>query len=322
VRNGLETSYIYIPGSCRGVAFGSTLAQRYYDARMEHLRHPGFSGPVAASRSTLSDDPDTAVAQTIAVMARLAREDSASPDIVRLANQMRGGSMGETIQHVWNWIRMRVRFVQDRDVAAAASGNNSEVAEVLIRPVALIRMQDAQGDCDDFSTLGAAIFRALSIPVVFCTVAADASAPDQYSHVYLRVAGDAFDSSHGSYLGWEAPNRFGKLQMWSVEDGMPLMRGGVSGGVSLSGLGLDTSAPTPWWQNLINQTLPTGLSILSARYGVPPEGTLIQTQAGVVSRTGAASPVLGPGAVSTIPTWMWAAAALAVLLLVTRGGKK
>lgn len=317
--------------------------------------HPGFGVSVPVDRTFLSDDPDTAVAQTIARMAQYAREDSHSPYVLRLAAQLRGAADQETIQRVWNWIRARVRFVSDREIAAPISDSPS-IAEVLIRPVDLVRMPDAQEDCDGFSMLGAALFVSLGIPVAFVTVAADPHSPDQYSHVYLWVNGAAFDSSHGPYLGWEAQNRFGKRQLWSVETGMPIMRGGGSslGMVRRGGLGDvlcpdGTTQPTitdclnagsfpsggggatatapDFYQTLVTQGMSAALAILKARYAVPPPGTLITTRAGTIATAGAPGGVspfgvsLTPAGVVTqgVPGWAWIVGGGVLLFVLMRG---
>lgn len=289
--------------------------------------HPGFGVAVPSERSFLSDDPDTAVAQTIARMALYVRQDARTPEIKRLAGQLAGATPQESVFRVWNWIRARVRFVSDRELAAPISDNVS-IAEVLIRPVDLIRMQDAQEDCDGFSMLGAALFLALGIPASFVTVAADPHSPNQFSHVYLWVNGAAFDASHGPFLGWEAQNRFGKRQLWSVQNGMPMMAQSSRG---LRGLG-DTPVSFPMvtggdsgfdWGSLISQGTQAGLSILKARYAVPPPGTLIQTQGGTIATAGAPgtsafSLSTSGGFASGIPSWVWIAGAGLVLLLVVK----
>lgn len=294
----------------------------------EYEFHPGFGASVPTERSFLSDDPDTAVAQTIARMAQYAREDSGSPAIKRLAGQLAGVTPQESVFRVWNWIRARVRFVSDRELAAPLSDHTS-IAEVLIRPVDLIRMQDAQEDCDGFSMLGAALFLALGIPVSFVTVAADPHSPDQFSHVYLWVNGAAFDASHGPFLGWEAQNRFGKRQLWSVQNGMPMMGRSPRG---LRGLGDDQvlsfpmvtgggTATPDFWQTLLNQGVSASLSILKARYAVPPPGTLIQTPGGTIATAGAPgssafSLSTAGGFATGIPSWVWIAGAGLVLVMV------
>lgn len=228
---------------------------------------------------------------------------------------MRGGARADVIHRVWTWIKQRVRFVPD-SVNAGYVTSSPNVAEVLIRPIDLVLMQDAAGDCDDFSMLGAAIFRALGIPVCFCTVAADPSQPDQYSHVYLYVDGSPFDASHGTYQGWECPNRFGKIQFWSVETGMPIANNG--------GLGYAPAGGSAWWQGLLDQVSSVGLDIAKARYGVPPPGTVIQTAGGTISTGVSPQPgaVLNTGVNSSFPSWLIPAVLAAVVLFVVMGRRK
>lgn len=195
--------------------------------------HPGFRSNINYSRFVLSDDPDTAVAQTIGLMCSYVRHDR--PHFATLAYQLYGDSMEDFRRNTFIWCKRRVRFVQDHVLADAlrvphhASGFVNDVAEVLIRPVDLVRMADAQGDCDDFSMLAAAILGAGGVECVFVTLAADQKAPDQFSHVYLVAGGVPFDASHGPYVGWEAKNRFGRRQLWSVETGMPIYNAGGAG---------------------------------------------------------------------------------------------
>ena len=124
--------------------------------------HPAFNATIKVARAPLSDDPDTAVAQTIQQMGEYVRQDRLSPFYKSLARQLAGGSSRETARNVFAWIKSRVRFVQDRDIAALlripeSQLNKSSIAEVLIRPVDIVRMVDPMGDCDDFSMLAACI---------------------------------------------------------------------------------------------------------------------------------------------------------------------
>ncbi|PJF28486.1 MAG: hypothetical protein CUN53_00095 [Phototrophicales bacterium] len=249
-----------------------------------------------ADRAELPADPDSAIARTIERMAALVRVDSELPAIRGLANQLRGPDCTATVQRVFDWIRGNVHFVQDAELAGAVGLH--QAVEVLIRPVDLVAMPAGRGDCDDFSMLGAAIFAALRYPVRFVTVAADAAAPDRFSHVYLLVwcAGRwvPFDSSHGQYVGWEVANQFHKRQVWGL-DGMAI----VSIDAELSGLGFVPPASVnpaggAWWSG----ALQTGLDILKARYAVPPAGTTIQTQQGYYTRQDPAAgvPPFGFGA--------------------------
>jgi hypothetical protein len=207
--------------------------------------HPGFAATVNYSRVPLSDDPDAAVAQTIGLMAQLVRADRTTAAFHALAQRLAGGSVVELKRNVFTWCKSRVRFVQDHVIADSlrlprhASGFLNDVAEVLIRPIDLVRMPDAQGDCDDFSMLAACILSSAGVPAFFVTLAADQRAPDQFSHVYVLAGADAFDASHGPYMGWEAKNRFGKRQVWSVETGMPIIGHTGTGFPIMAGLGQD-----------------------------------------------------------------------------------
>jgi hypothetical protein len=189
--------------------------------------HPAFAASVKFARAPLSDDPDTAVAQTIETMGRYVREDRSSRFFQSLAAQLRGQSHQQTKRNVFAWIKARVRFVNDSVIADLLRApesdlDKSSIAEVLIRPLDIVRMVDPMGDCDDFSMLGACLLTAAGVHCAFVTLAADAREPSQYSHVYLVAEHEPFDSSHGPFVGWEARNRFGKRQLWSVETGMPI----------------------------------------------------------------------------------------------------
>lgn len=286
---------------------------------MRTVNHPGFSGPIRASSTVLSDDPDEAVAQTIEVMGRYAVEDSRDPAIGALAAQLRGATDRQTIANIWNWIRARLQFVDD-SVIGERAGLGS-IHELLIRPADIVHMQPAQGDCDDFSMLGAALLTACNIPAQFVTVAAAPEAPNEYTHVYLLADGTPFDSSHGQWIGWEVPNTFNKRQEWGL-NGVPMER--VHRRMGLSGLGADFhvegTAPAPqWWEGLLG----AGIDIAKARYGVPPENTVIQTAGGTVQRL--SYPGVGVNVTSSgfpsFPSWIWIAG-LALVALLFLGGRR
>ena len=211
--------------------------------------HPGFAATVNYSRVPLSDDPDAAVSQTIGLMAGFVRADRTTAALSSLAHQLAGASVVEFKRNTFAFCKARVRFTQDHVIAEALrlprheSGFLNDVAEVLIRPIDLLRMRDAQGDCDDFSMLAACILSAGGVPAFFVTLAADQRAPDQFSHVYVMAGADAFDASHGPYMGWEAKNRFGRRQVWSVETGMPIIGHRGTGFPIFAGLGDDSGDP-------------------------------------------------------------------------------
>jgi hypothetical protein len=284
--------------------------------------HPAFLAAINIGRAPLSDDPDTAVAQTIRQMAEYVNQDRVSPFFQTLGRRLRGASSDDTIHNVWDWIKARVRFVPDSQIAAMlqlppSQLRHSSIAEVLIRPADIVRMDDPMGDCDDFSMLGACLLTAAGIPCSFVTLAADAREPSNYSHVYLETMGRAFDSSHGPFVGWEARNRFGKRQSWSVNNGMAIYR---RPGFGLHGLGqgdatgdvtfdYGTSSVDPGGPLMLPSVVPgfvgpiapgtpltsDNLSLLFSNAASPaPDGTL---------NTGGGGAIPTGGSTSAVPWW-------------------
>lgn len=241
--------------------------------------HAAFGGPAlytTESRPAGGDD-ELITAQTIAHMVRYAIEDSAAPSVEAAAHeavrQARRQNRRGYAEAIHAWIRAHVRFVEDAELAQGISSDPSQ-AEVLVRPVDLLAMEDPQGDCDDFSMLCAAMLRAIGIGCAFETVAAED--PTSYSHVYVIAdVGQplALDCSHGPYPGWEV-QPVGKTRVWPIER-KPMARG-------LGSLGDDNTN--------IFDVISTGITqagqILGARYAVPqvePGQTYSNTKTGVVT---------------------------------------
>lgn len=118
---------------------------------------------------------------------------------------------------VWAYVRSRVRFVQDDDLASGAR-------EVLIEPPLLFTMQQPRGDCDDFTMAVASLLCALAVPVRVMAVAANPDDPHRFSHVYAAAVLEdrsalpltlPIDASHGPYPGWEAPVIFRRMP-WRI----------------------------------------------------------------------------------------------------------
>src|SRR3990172_8773918 len=117
------------------------------------------------------------------------------------------------IRAVFEWVQGHVRYQWD-----------PYDAEFLIQPG---RMVDdaaagrAVGDCDDFVMLGAALLRALGLPVLLKAIAGDPRGNGLYDHVYL-LAGDPTMGTwipldmiqRGKPPGWEAPT----FSRWLVFD--------------------------------------------------------------------------------------------------------
>lgn len=193
------------------------------------VTHPHFPDPVRYSVTTLSDLPDVQVEQTIALMKRYSLEDATAPAIhaavqhaiARHWTRVQSPTADDLASAIYWWVKDRMRFVHD-DVTAAAlpAGLAGEVVETLIRPVDMLQSAGA-GDCDDYSMLLASMLTAAGVPCEFVTVAADPTARDRYSHVYVVARTPrriALDASHGTGPGWETPNRFGKRRSWPLID--------------------------------------------------------------------------------------------------------
>lgn len=212
-------------------------------------------GDVRYSVMQLPARPDDQVAQTINVMRARVNEDKKNPLFQFWAQQMfdaKGpyssdlGLVGAAYQHVQG----ALHFQRDEKTGAGVGGYpEEEVIEVIIRPVDMARYVSegrAIGDCDCYSMYLACLLETAGIPCDFVTVAADAQAPNQFSHVYVLAhplddSGSRvdvpLDASHGEYPGWQVPNRYGKISYWPM-----------NGGINLMTLALATAAGFFAWQ--------------------------------------------------------------------------
>lgn len=204
------------------------------------MLHPAL-GQVLYQLTEVSEDPDTQVAQTIALMQQYVQEDSASPALQ--ADVMRAWKSDDPIADTFAYLRRDgergMRFVRDEQTGAPFEQGPEgwrPVIETLMRPADQVAVPNPQGDCDDFAMYGAAHLKARGVPVSFATVAADQKAPAIYSHVYLVAYPETgefsgqrvpLDLSHGAYPGWEVPNRFGKFCEWPVESRTGLLLWGA-----------------------------------------------------------------------------------------------
>lgn len=224
-----------------------------------------FGTPVQGSYAPTPEGGDEAeTAQTIRLMRRYAEEDATSPLVYSYLHGRRDALA--TCRHIFEIVRNRVRYTHDEELARY----DEDQPEVLVRPVDLLSMRVPSGDCDDFSMLTAALLLAAGIPCSYRTVAADPTAPDTYSHVYVIAhlpEGDlALDTSHGQYAGWEVEHS-GKLRDWLVGPD----RAGRS---HLQGIGY-----VPWDE--IARTAATTVSTIAReRYAVPPAGVYRQNENG------------------------------------------
>jgi hypothetical protein len=149
---------------------------------------------------------DRGIAQTIRYMygAVMGNEGVASAEIRRQALTIVQGvasrdQQGE-IAAVLQWVKSNIAF-------------RGEWAETVQTP--LVTLQLRAGDCDDQSTLMAALLGSLGYKTRFKTVAADPRAPYAFSHVYIEIfqrkTGQwiALDSTvPQSFPGWQPPQIF------------------------------------------------------------------------------------------------------------------
>ncbi len=267
--------------------------------------------PVRAELRRQSEDDDTRTRQTVTLMAAYAIADARSPIVRRAALEAIAGlparDQRKEAERVWHWVRRRVRFIEDRELATGLEGIEPDGAEVLVRPVDLLTMPTPVGDCDDFAMLTAAMLRALGIPWAFRTVAAEPGHPQTYSHVYvvaLLPEGELpLDTSHGPRPGWEVPAA-GKSKTWRP-DAM-----GTLGSID--------------WGAMLQHGVTATTDILKARYAHPPAGTFEQSPEGVYYRQPQnAPPYTFPGGgfglpQSNLTTLALIAGAAILMILVAR----
>lgn len=212
--------------------------------------HPLF-GPVSYRVEDIGFDADGQVYRTLGVMGERVREDASDPAFCSWAQRVVGASPGElddmaVVGAAYYHVKGALRFQRD-EVTGAGVGNYpaEEVVEVIIRPremAKFVQQGIGVGDCDDFTMYLAGILTCFRIPTEFCTVAADARSPNNFSHVYLvaypvdnstgKRVRVALDASHGEYPGWEVASN-GRKRQWPVNS-----TGGVMGWIGWALLGV------------------------------------------------------------------------------------
>jgi hypothetical protein len=191
------------------------------------LDHP-ILGLCEYRLSHVSAVPERQVEEVIGLMRDYALADSESPAIKQ--DVARSTVSGDPIADTWNWIARHggsrgMTFQRDEITAGPIDLDVwNPVVETLIRPADQCQLREPIGDCDDFAMWGAAQLKARKVDCSFVTIAADANAPQIFSHVYLaayprygQYAGMRvpLDLSHGMFPGWEHGQAF-RLQEWPV----------------------------------------------------------------------------------------------------------
>lgn len=180
-----------------------------------------------APRVQLSDDPDTATAQTVAEMCRQIHQAAKDPLVqgaaLNAVRTFRGGpgwkgcgitdcstdestdwsldplSMQETAsgsrarlfaESCWWWCRHYLRFKHHGSMFEAWSsdlGDPRTKLQLLIAPDVLVRMKRMEGDCAIYTMMLCSMIEALGLRWEIVTAAVDRLQPEIFSHVWARV---------------------------------------------------------------------------------------------------------------------------------------
>jgi hypothetical protein len=192
-----------------------------------------------ASRIQLSDDPDTATAQTVQEMCRQIEAASVDPLVRAISFQavrsIRGGPLwvGTGIQpfssprvmaeSCWWWCKHYLRFKhhgQMFEVWSDQLGDPRNKLQLLIAPDVLVRMAKLEGDCAIYTMMIGAMLSSLGVRWEICTAAVEPYQPEIFSHVWPRTVypdggREPLDASHGKYPGWQVPQcDIYRLKVW------------------------------------------------------------------------------------------------------------
>lgn len=227
--------------------------------------------------------------QTIAVMRKLVDQAVSDPSFNRFAVEIVRGvapfdHMRE-VQAVYQWVQRNIRYTMD-----------PVTKEKLYSPQDLLKIR--AGDCDDIAMLMGALVIALGFPARLVTIAANATDPNEFSHVYLEaevppgsgqwVAMDAARS--GAQFGVEPPVYYRK-RVWSLTDNSfqdlsgcgcggrcgcgsrPRKFSGLAGVATLGQDGID-------WGSILSTSIQETPALIAAASGQP---TKFQTPTSVVA---------------------------------------
>lgn len=180
------------------------------------------SDVVLKAQSTNFRRSYSATVQTIDLMKSLVWGSVGTPIIHRASSIVRknANASNELLSvALHRWVRMNINYVPDELLVE----QGTEGRELLIAPNVLLAMNPAEGDCDDFSMVAAAIATSLGMAVRFVAVALEKNNPNRYSHIFIQVKDNVgpngekdwvtLDCSHGLYAGWEVS---GQLQRYVV----------------------------------------------------------------------------------------------------------
>ena len=159
--------------------------------------------------------------RTLERMAKLALEDSRkfaminiASDIIRAYRCPSRDKRSEASAFM-SFLKRFVHYVSD---PITTTGGAPDFLELVQSP--LVTLKRRAGDCDDMSTLLAALLLCVGIRPKFVAIKSDPRRPDEFSHVYVRALINGswlgMDATvPGSYLGWEPKAMYGEME-WRI----------------------------------------------------------------------------------------------------------
>lgn len=190
-------------------------------------KNTGIEGPGTAPTLVLRAYPANfrnspeATRRTMLLMQSLIWGSVGMPIIHRASTIVRASAIASNEllnAALFRWVRMNLVFKPDEELIA----QGHEGRELLIAPDVLLQMNPAEGDCDDFSMVTAAVAISLNMRVKLVAVALEPHNPGRYSHIFTQVldcdeTGRQFwvtlDCSHGLYAGWEVQGQLARVEL-------------------------------------------------------------------------------------------------------------
>lgn len=257
------------------------------------LQFPAPAANIKVRRAPLAAG-DRGIALTIWVMRKVVegKDGAVNPQVRQQALSIVHGLDSKDkpgqIAAVLNWVKQNIDF-------------RGEYNETIQSPI--VTLQLAGGDCDDHSTLIAAMLKSLGFKTRFQTVAADADDPNQFTHVFAEAFDPttrqwvALDSTvKESYPGWR-PQRVYRSQSWK-----PM---GYIGDDSNFSLNIPQGTAPTDFQTLTQDVFAPLAQGLANKISYGSNSALIGTQFGTSA---------SPGSVG----WVWLAVIFGAVLLIAR----
>lgn len=188
------------------------------------------------SRTIPLPDGIPGTARTIQFIRSLVEEGVKNPRIRRTATDILQSvpayNEPEEVSAIYHWVLQSIRFTKDM----LGVGHGIET----LQPAADI-LETRAGDCDDFVILLASLLGSVGYETQAVTVAASASDPENFSHIYLeaKVSGRwiALDAARPDAQFGRAPETYWMIRRW------PLTHAGDR--EMLGGLGMATRRSFP-----------------------------------------------------------------------------